>query len=603
MAQPLLWGEPPMSAPGIDQAAFRVAVGTVTFLLADVDRPGGAEGGDPGAATGVAWLCEVVEAAVARHGGVRPVEPGDGDSVLAAFAHPSDAVAAALDAQVSGGTRHRVSQGLPALRIALIAAEGLSRDDGTYFGHAVRRGATLRAVAHPGQTVLSRAVRDLVLDRLPSGVTLVDLGIHRLRDLGRPEHVFGLAHRDLPSGFPPPRSLDAVPNNLPSELTSFIGRSSELAQVRLLRRRVRLLTLTGAGGCGKTRLVLQAAADEVERHPDGVWWVELARLEDNQLLPAAVMDAVGLHDLSTWATMDTLTRHLRPRVSLLVLDNCEHLRTACGALVQTLVGACPSLTILATSREPLGIAGETTWRVPSMSVPAEPRREPVDVLRQSEAVRLFVDRARQVRPDFVIDEGNAAAVAQICSDLDGIPLAIELAAARVRMLTPDQIERGLWDRFHLLTGGCRTVLPRHQTLRASIDWSHDLLSDPERVLLRRLSVFPGGWTLEAAEQVCAGAGTAPAMVLDLLTALVDKSLVTTEESRSTVRYRLLETVRQYAGQRLTEEGGGAVVRARHLAWCVEFAERAEPEVMRSGTKDPAFERVAEEIPNLRAAVE
>ncbi len=264
-----------------------------------------------------------------------------------------------------------------------------------------------------------------------------------------------------------------MPNNLPSELTSFVGRRSELAQIGEPLQRARLLTLTGAGGCGKTRLALQAAVNAMDHHPDGVWWVELARLED---------------------------------ATLVALDNCEHLLTACAQRAEALLRSCALLRILATSRAPLGVPGEITWRVPSMSLPTRPAREPIEVLRQSDAVSLFIDRATQVRPDFVITAANAPAIAQICSDLDGIPLAIELAAARVRMLAPEQIADALSGRFRLLTGGGRTVTPRHQTLEASIEWSHELLSAGERALLRRLSVFTGGWTLEAAEQVCLGAG-------------------------------------------------------------------------------------------------
>lgn len=341
----------------------------------------------------------------------------------------------------------------------------------------------------------------------------------------------------------------------------------------------------------------------MDRHPDGVWWVELARLEDAALLPAAVIAALGLHEVPGWAPLDTLAEHLRARCALVVLDNCEHLLAACAELAHALLRACPSLTILATSRAPLGVPGETPWRVPSMSLPAEPRREPIEALRQSDAVRLFIDRATQVRPNFAITAANAAAVAQICHELEGIPLAIELAAARVRMLAPEQIARGLGDRFHLLTGGSRTVMPRHRTLEASIDWSHELLSDGERTVLRRLSVFAGGWTLDAAEELCAGDGIDRYAVLDLLTGLVDKSLVTTDEQGAEVRYGLLETVRQYAAARLAEAGEVHAVRDRHLAYHLALAERAEPKVLGAGRDDPVLHSLAAEMPNLRAALE
>ncbi|HSL07727.1 MAG TPA: LuxR C-terminal-related transcriptional regulator, partial [Pseudonocardiaceae bacterium] len=394
--------------------------------------------------------------------------------------------------------------------------------------------------------------------------------------------------------------LDTMPNNLPGELTSFVGRRAELAQIGDPLERVRLLTLTGAGGCGKTRLALQAAANAMDRHPDGVWWVELARLADATLLPAAVISALGLREVPGRALLDTLVEHLRTRRVLVVLDNCEYLLAACAEFANALLRVCPSLTILATSRAPLGVPGEITWPVPSMSLPAKPQLE---ALRRSDAAALFIDRATQVRPHFVVTAANAPAVAQICHDLDGIPLAIELAATRVRMLTPEQIARALSDRFRLLTGGARTVLPRHQTLHASIDWSHDLLGDGERVLLRRLSVFAGGWTLDAAEQVCPGEGIDRDDVLDLVTGLVDKSLVITDEQSSETRYRLLETVRQYAAVRLAEAGEVDGLRDRQLAYYLALAQAAEPQVVGAGRSDPVLHTLAIELPNLRAALE
>jgi predicted ATPase/DNA-binding CsgD family transcriptional regulator len=408
---------------------------------------------------------------------------------------------------------------------------------------------------------------------------------------------------DPPSGFSPLHSLDTVPHNLPGELTSFIGRRAELAQIGGPLERVRLLTLTGAGGCGKTRLALQAAADAMHRHPDGVWWVELARLADGALLPTAMISALRLREVPGRAWLDTLVEHLRIRRVLVVLDNCEHLLAACAELANALLRACPSLTILATSREPLGVPGEVTWRVPSMSLPTKPAREPIGALRQSDAVALFIDRATQVRPHFMITAANAPVVAQICHDLDGIPLAIELAAARVRMLAPEQIADALSDRFHLLTGGARTVLPRHQTLEASIDWSHELLRDGERTLLRRLSVFAGGWTLDAAEQVCPGEGIDRDGVLDLLTGLVDKSLVTTDDQSPQTRYGMLETVRQYAAVRLADAGEVDSLRDRHLAYYLALAQAAEPQVLGAGRDDPVLRSLVTELPNLRAALE
>ncbi|MGH3801251.1 MAG: ATP-binding protein, partial [Pseudonocardiaceae bacterium] len=593
-----------MDADGIEQATFHLPVGPVTFMLTDVEGSTRLWESAPEAmGVTVARHDELLDEAIARHGGVRPPEQGEGDSVVAAFTRASDALAAALDVQ-----RAFHSEGWPEgaslkLRIALHTAEAQRRDEGNYFGQAVNRCARLRAVAHGGQVVLSRTTRDLALDRLPEHAELADLGVHRLRDLGRPEHVFGLVHPELPAEFAPLRSLDMMPNNLPGELTSFVGRRAELAQIGDPLRRARLLTLTGSGGCGKTRLARQAAADALDRHPDGVWWVELARLEAATLLPAAVIGALGLREVPGRPLLDTLVEHLRTGRALVVLDNCEHLLAACAQFADALLRGCPSLTILATSRAPLGVPGEVTWRVPSMSLPAEPRRERIETLRLSDAVSLFIDRAMLVRPDFAITSANAPAVAQICHDLDGIPLAIELAAARVRMLAPDQIARALSDRFHLLTGGARTVMPRHQTLAASIDWSHELLRDGERTLLRRLSVFAGGWTLDAVEQVCPGEGIDHYDVLDLLTGLVDKSLVTTDEQGPETRYGLLETVRQYATARLADAGEIDGLRDRHLAYHLALAEAAEPQVLGAGRDDPVLHTLATELPNLRAALE
>ena len=602
--RPLMWGDPPVDAGGVEQASFHLPVGTATFMLTDVEDARRLRESAPEVmAAAIVRHDEVLDEAISRHGGVRRPQQDDGLSVVAAFTRASDAVAAALDVQ---WTCHR--EGWPdgaslRLRIALHTAEAQRRQEGNYFGQGVSRCTRLCEVAHGGQTVLSRATRDLVLDRLPEHAELADLGVHRLRDLGRPEQVFGLVHSDLPVEFPALRSLDTMPNNLPGELTSFVGRRVELARISDPLQWARLLTLTGAGGCGKTRLALQAAADAMDRHPDGVWWVELARLEEPTLLPAAVIDALGLSEVRGWALLDTLVEYLRAHRALVVLDNCEHLLAASAELVDALLRACPWLTILATSRAPLGVPGEMTWRVPSMSLPAELQREPIEALRQSDAVSLFIDRATQVRPEFVITAANAPAVAQICDDLDGIPLAIELAAARVRMLTPEQIARALSDRFRLLTGGARTVMPRHQTLEASIDWSYGLLSDGERVLLRRLSVFAGGWRLNAAEQVCPGQGIDRYAVLDLLTGLVDKSLVTTEDCGSEVRYGLLETVRQYATARLADAGELEDLRGRHLAYHLVLAQAAQTHVLGAGRDDPVLRTLATELPNLRAALE
>ena len=472
------------------------------------------------------------------------------------------------------------------VRIAVHTAEAQLRDEGNYFGVALSRCARLRAMAQGGQTLLSRAAHDLVADRLPVGAALVDCGVHRLRDLGRPEHVFALVHVALPDDQRPLRWLDSLPNNLPAQLTSFVGRVRELEEVGRTLGETRLLTLTGAGGSGKTRLALQAAADALERFPDGAWWVDLSPVTDPGLVGDAVAAAIGVRASVGISALQVSCAHLAGRRVLIVLDNCEHVLEDAAAVATTLISACAEVSVLATSRARLGVGGETDWRVPSLSLPPRvPAVERIEVLSECDSVRLFVERARKVRPNFALMESNAPAVAQICHELDGIPLAIELAAARIRMLTADQISAGLVDRFHLLTGGERTALPRQQTLRASVDWSHDLLADDERVLLRRLGAFVGGFSLDAAEYVGAGESVDAYAVLDLLSSLVDKSLVQAEERGPLVRYRLLETVRQYALDRLTEAGERSPTFAHHRDWFLALAEQAAPALETSRQKE------------------
>ncbi len=401
------------------------------------------------------------------------------------------------------------------------------------------------------------------------------------------------------SGAASQSSVSAFPN-LPAELTSFIGRSDDLSRIRELLGEVRLLTLVGAGGCGKTRLALQSATHGVERFPNGAWWVELALLEDGGLLAATVVTALGLRDRPWQASVELLAEHLQDRRTLLVLDNCEHLLAPCATLVETLLRSCDGLVVLATSREALRVPGEFTYRVPSLHVTAE-CGSPMQG-GGSEAAQLFVDRASQVSPGFVLSEDNAAAVAEICRALEGIPLAIELAAARMRMLSPEQIADALDDRLRLLTRGARTAAPRHQTLRASIDWSHGLCSEKERVLLRRLSVCAGGWTLQGAEAVSTDEAMDRGDVLDLLTGLVEKSLVETAERDGEIRYRMLETIRQYAAERLAKTSEVDATHARHLAWCLDLAERAEPELVRHRA-GAWLSWLDAEVANLRVALE
>lgn len=393
---------------------------------------------------------------------------------------------------------------------------------------------------------------------------------------------------------------DPAPGSLPRELTTFVGRATEMARVHELLGQARLLTLVGAGGCGKTRLALQAAAREAEWFPDGACWVELAPLKGGELLATTTAKALGLRERPGQAPDDILCEHLRDRRALLILDNCEHVLEACAALVEKLLCSCRHLVVMATSREALQVAGELPYRVPSLNLP--PLSGPAALGMESDAVQMFVDRAVRVRPTFTRTPQNLSAVVTICRRLDGIPLAIELAAARMRMLSAEHLAEALDDRFHVLTGGGRSAAPRHQTLRASVDWSHELCSEPERVLLRRLSVCSGGWTLEGAETVCADEARDRGDVLDLLTGLVDKCLVETEERNGEIRYGMLETIRAYAVERLTEAGEMDSTQRRHLDWCLGLAEHAEPELV--GHSAASWLRKLElESANLRSSLE
>ncbi|HUE89282.1 MAG TPA: protein kinase, partial [Vicinamibacterales bacterium] len=396
---------------------------------------------------------------------------------------------------------------------------------------------------------------------------------------------------------------EARRHNLPAQLTSFVGRRQEAAEIRQLFGSTRLLTLTGAGGCGKTRLALHVAGELLDEFRDGVWLVDLSPLSEPDLVKNSLASVLRVQEGSERSLIEVLSDYVRPHQMLLVLDNCEHLIAACAGLAELLLRSAPRLRILATSREALGISGETVWRVPSLSVPISGAQVPPDVLLECEAPRLFVERAAAVAPTFALTPGNAATVVEICRRLDGIPLAIELAAARLNMLSPDQINERLNDRFRLLTGSSRTAVARQRTLEATVDWSYDLLSKTERRLVCRLSVFTGGWTLEAAEAVCSGDGIRSEAMLDLLSHLVDKSLVNAEEDATGKRrYRFLETVRQYGRERLLRSRQVQKIRDRHLAFFFDLARRAQPKL--HGPDQVRWLKLLElEHDNLRVALD
>jgi predicted ATPase/class 3 adenylate cyclase/Tfp pilus assembly protein PilF len=591
--------------------ATELPSGTVTFLFTDIEGSTRLWEQHPEAMRlALARHDAMAAAAIEQHAGTLVKSRGEGDSLFAVFARASDAVSAAFALQLELLTEPWPIAVPLRVRMALHTGETDLRA-GDYYGPAVNRCARLRAIAHGGQVLLSLATEEVMRDVLPEGTSLRDLGRCRLQDLAQPEHVFQLVHPHLPADFPPLRSLEALPNNLPLQLTSFIGREQEMAAVRQHLATSRLVTLTGAGGCGKTRLALQVAADLLEEYPDGVWLVELAALSDPTLVPQTMAAVLGVREEAGRPLLETLVEFLRSRHLLLVLDNCEHLLSACAHLVEELLRRCPNLRVLASSREALGITGEQTYRVPSLAAPDPGQLPSLERMQQYEAVRLFADRALLSQPTFEVTAANAAAVAQVCQRLDGIPLALELAAARVKALPVGQLAARLDDRFRLLTGGSRTALPRQQTLRALIDWSYDLLSEPERALLRRLSVFAGGWTLEAAEAVCASDGLEEWEVLDLLTRLVEKSLVVYEARGEQGRYRLLETVRQYSRDCLLEASESEKVRRRHCGFFLRMAEEAEPELSSAegGIWLEPLEEAARlrqleaEHDNLRAALE
>ena len=584
--------------------------GTVTFLFTDIEGSTRLAQEYPGEISSLLRRHnEILRQSIeAWNGHVYQIV---GDSISAAFASAVDALHAAIDAQ-----RCLLNEAwVPApVRVRMGLHTGVTElnNERQYSGYAtLALSQRVMSAGHGGQILLSGATRELVRDSLPADTEMLDLGERRLKDMVRPEHLYQLHVSGLPSTFPPLKTLDSFPNNLPIQLTSFIGREREITEVKKILKEHRLVTLTGAGGTGKTRLSLQVAVDVLGHFPNGIWFVELAPLTDPDLIPQTILSTMGVHEQAGRAPLKLLKDYLHDKKSLIILDNCEHLIDASARLAEVLLTAAPELTILASSREALGVKGEHSYPVPSLSSP-DIRHLPIaEKLSQYEAVRLFIDRASLVSPHFVVDKENAPFIAQICYRLDGIPLAIELSAARVKMMSVEQISNRLDDRFRLLTGGARTALPRQQTLRALIDWSYDILSENERLLLRRLSVFAGSWTLDAVEAICAEEGMNVYDVLDLLTQLVNKSLVVVLEKpqprgklsgEDSLRYRMLETIRQYGREKLLEAGERNRIRDRHFDYYFEMARKLLPEFF--GPKELIWlVWLEDEWDNLRAAVE
>ena len=480
-----------------------------------------------------------------------------GDSVLALFESAAGAVDAALAVQkaLEDASRSTVAERRLRVRIGVHLGDVIEKPDGTIYGHGVNVAARLQAKALPGGLCMSETLYESVKDKLGGAAQFA--GRQRFKNIDEPIAIWQIVPEGATAS--PPYEVEAPSHNLPLQLTSFIGREGELAEAARLLARSRLLTLVGVGGIGKSRLSLELAAQVLPQFADGAWLVELATLRDARLVPQAVASVLGVKEAAGRPVSEALLQHVKDRQLLLILDNCEHLLQGCAELARALLQSARAAKLVASSREPLRLAGETTYAVPA--------------LPQSEAERLFVERARAARPDFRVNR-NTPALASVCRRLDGIPLAIELAAARVRTLPMEAIAERLDDRFRLLTSGDRTALPRQQTLRALIDWSYELLSEDERAVFRHLAVFAGGWTIEAAEAVCASGNVDKRAVLDHLSELVDKSLVVMDADRA--RYRLLDTVRHYALERLEESGAADETRTRHLQQYVALAERARP---------------------------
>ena len=563
-------------------------MGTVTFLFTDIEGSTRLWQQHPESMrTALARHDALLGSIIESHAGVVVKSRGEGDSIFAVFVRASDAVAATCAIQQA-----LLHEPWPAdisirVRMALHTGESELRDD-DYYGATVNRCARLRAIAHGGQVVLSEAAAQLAQDAMPAGVSLLDMGSHRLKDLQRPEHVFQLVHPDLPADFPALNSLDAHPHNLPVQLTSFIGREGEIDEVNGLLTTARLVTLAGAGGSGKTRLAQEIGVSLIEDYPGGVWFIGLATLSDPKMLRPHVADTLNVGE-------DALYGFLQGKSILLILDNCEHLLAGAASLVQWLL-SCPGVTVIATSREALNLAGERTFQVPPLPIPDGKADQ--GIMAGCASVQLFLERAQAANPAFELTASNAASVGQIVRRLDGIPLAIELAASRVKLLQPAAIASRLDESFKFLKGGPVDALPHHQTLERAIDWSYDMLDSEQQTLFCQLSVFRGGFTLDAAAAVSGAEDEYEA--LESLGQLVDKSLVRTMPAGEENRYSLLEPLRQYAAARITADEA-AETGGRHARYFQDLAEQAAPE-LRGPRQLEWLARLETEHDNLRVAM-
>jgi predicted ATPase/class 3 adenylate cyclase len=572
--------------------------GTVTFLFTDIE----------GSTRLLQRLGDRYREVVDGHGRIlrEAISAGggtevhtEGDSFFAVFTSPAGALAAAVQAQRALATHPWPEGHSVRVRMGVHTGEGVRGGD-DYIGLDVHLAARIAAAGNGGQVLVSEATRALVEHSLPDGVSVRDLGRHRLKDIEQPEHLYDLVIDGLPSEFPTIRTVDARPTNLPPQRTSFVGREREVAEVTSLLAETRLLTLTGPGGTGKTRLALKVAADQLDRFPDGVFFADLSPIVDPALVPSVIAQAHLVREEAGRDLLDTLADHLRDRHLLLVLDNSEQVIEA-GAAIARLVDLAPRLTVLATSRAPFHVSAEHEYQVPPLALPDPGHMVDLEGVARSEAVALFTERASAIRPGFQITGQNAPAVAEIAVQLDGLPLAIELAASRLKVLSPEALLERLRQRLSLLTGGARDLPERQRTLRGTIEWSHDLLQAEERRLFARLGTFTGGWTLEAAEAICG-----PGLDLEILNGLgtlVDHSMVRPgEPGDGEPRFNMLETIREFAVERLALSGEEDELRRRHAERFRDLAEEAERHLTRED-RLVWLSRLEGEHDNLRAAMD
>lgn len=587
----------PVGGPSGAALAGTLPTGTVTFLFTDVEGSTRRwEQRKDAMAAAIERHDALLQRAVENHGGYLFKRTGDG--MCAAFSLASDALQSALEAQHALAQEDFTAIDGLRVRMALHTGEAQERN-GDYFGQAVNRTARLLAVGHGGQ-ILASGLTAALLKSQTSAAGFIDLGTHRLKDLTEPEHVFQLSGEIAQREFPPLRSLDALPNNLPLQLTSFIGREDELAALTARLQTTRLITLAGTGGVGKTRFAIQIGGDVADDYSDGVWFVELAAITDPELVPAVVASALNIRDSQHRTVAESIVTSLGTKRALLILDNCEQVIEAAAKLAGTILQTCPNARIIATSRQALGITGEWIHRVPSLSLPTSTRGLTArDAVRYG-AIALFVERATASNDQFSLTDENAKDVAEICRRLDGIALAIELAATRVKVFTARQLNAHLKERFDLLTGGNRMELPRHQTMRALIDWSYDLLDAAEKTFFRRAAIFAGGFSMEAATFAC-GETLGDSAVLDLTVSLVEKSLLNAETGSGTMRYRFLESTRAYGLDKLNDSSERSTIARKHAEFYNAVASRADDAFYTVPQKE-WFAQVRREIDNMRGAL-